>query len=73
MNELEKDKTLLVNQGKTIFVFTNNGQVFKFSGVKNFTNTTTGFEFDYFGKASKTKNHAIFNNTSVAGYSIKNG
>ena len=55
-----------------IFVFTNNGQVFKFDGVENFSNTTTGFEFDYFGKMSQSKNHAVFNNTSVSGYSIKN-
>lgn len=53
-----------------LVVFTNNGQTFVFHGVKNFTNTTTGFKFDYVGKMTGVARHAVFNNTSVAGYAL---
>lgn len=54
-----------------VVVFTNNGQTFLFKGVENFTNTTTGFKFDYFGQMTQVERHAVFNNTSVAGYALK--
>ncbi|MFA6719296.1 MAG: hypothetical protein WCS15_09450 [Prevotella sp.] len=53
-----------------LVVFTNNGQTFVFHGVKNFTNTTTGFKFDYVGKMTSVSRRAVFNNTSVAGYAL---
>lgn len=54
-----------------LIVFTNNGQTFLFKGVMNFTNTTTGFKFDYHGVMTNQDRHAVFNNTSVAGYALK--
>lgn len=55
---------------QTLVVFTNNGQTYHFRGVDNFKPTTTGFSFDYTGKATGVKRQATFNNTSVAGYAI---
>ena len=55
---------------KELVVFTNNGQTFVFHGVENFTNTTTGFKFDYVGKMTGVSRQAVFNNTSVAGYAL---
>lgn len=54
-----------------LIVFTNNGQTFMFKGVQNFTNTTTGFKFDYFGQMTQVQRQAVFNNTCVAGYAMK--
>ena len=54
-----------------LIVFTNNGQTYFFSGVENFKPTTTGFSFDYVGKATGVKRSAMFNNTSAAGYALK--
>lgn len=56
---------------KELVVFTNNGQTFLFKRVKNFTNNTTGFSFDYHGVMTKVDRHAVFNNTSVCGYALK--
>lgn len=53
-----------------LIVFTNNGQTYYFAGVEDFKPTTTGFAFDYVGKATGVKRHAVFNNTSAAGYAI---
>ena len=55
---------------KELVVFTNNGKTFVFHGVENFTNTTTGFKFDYVGKMTGVSRHSVFNNTSVAGYAL---
>jgi len=55
---------------KELVVFTNNGQTFVFHEVENFTNTTTGFKFDYVGKMTGVSRHSVFNNTSVAGYAL---
>lgn len=54
----------------TLTVFTNNGQVFMFKNVIDFTNTTTGFKFSYIGEMTGVKRNAVFNNTSVAGYAL---
>lgn len=54
-----------------LVVFTNNGQTFMFKNVTNFTNTTTGFAFDYHGVMTDVDRHAVFNNTCVSGYAIK--
>lgn len=54
-----------------LVVFTNNGQTFLFKGVTNFSETTTGFKFDYFGERTQVTRSAVFNNTCVAGYAIK--
>ena len=56
---------------KELIVFTNMGQTFMFKGVTNFTNTTTGFKFDYHGVMTDTDRSATFNNTCVAGYALK--
>lgn len=56
---------------KELIVFTNNGQTYLFRGVTNFTNTTTGFAFDYHGVMTAQDRHAVFNNTSVAGYALR--
>ena len=56
---------------KELIVFTNNGQTFMFHDVTEFTNTTTGFKFKYFGKMTQVYREATFNNTSVAGYALK--
>ena len=56
---------------KELIVFTNMGQTFMFKGVINFTNTTTGFKFDYHGIMTDTDRSATFNNTCVAGYALK--
>lgn len=63
---------------KELIVFTNMGQTFMFKGVTNFTNTTTGFKFDYHGVMTDTDravainvSSATFNNTCVAGYALK--
>lgn len=53
-----------------LIVFTNNGQTYYFNGVENFRPTTTGFSFDYLGKATGVKRSAVFNNTSTAGYAL---
>lgn len=55
---------------QVLTVFTNNGQTYRFEGVTEFTNTTTGFRFKYLGRNSGTINEATFNNTSTAGYSF---
>ena len=54
-----------------LIVFTNNGQTYLFKGVENFRPTTTGFSFDYFGVATSVKRSALFNNTSTAGYALR--
>lgn len=54
----------------TLTIFTNNGQVFMFKHVIDFTNTTTGFKFSYVGEMTGVKRNAVFNNTSVAGYAL---
>lgn len=56
---------------KRIFIFTNTGGCFKFENVVNFTHTTNGFEFDYYGLMSEETSHAVFNNTATCGYSYK--
>lgn len=43
-----------------LIVFTNNGQTYHFKGVENFRPTTTG-----------VKRSAVFNNTSTAGYALR--
>lgn len=54
-----------------LIVFTNNGQTYHFKGVENFKPTTTGFSFDYVGVATGDKRSAMFNNTSTAGYALR--
>lgn len=49
-------------------VFTNMGRTFVFENVSNFGFYAQGFEFDYVGASTGKKQHANFNNTSVAGY-----
>ncbi|MDT2984497.1 hypothetical protein [Enterococcus casseliflavus] len=54
-----------------LIIFTNNGQTYHFKGVENFKPTTTGFSFDYVGVATEVKRSAMFNNTSTAGYALR--
>ena len=54
-----------------LIVFTNTGQTYFFDNVENFRPTTTGFSFDYVGKATGLRRHAVFNNTSTSGYALK--
>lgn len=54
----------------TIVVYTNNAQTLVFHNIENFTVTSTGFSFDYKGKLTNIKRHAVFNNTSTAGYAL---
>ena len=54
-----------------LIVFTNNGQTYHFNGVTDFKPTTTGFSFKYFGKATQVERFAVFNNTSTAGYALR--
>lgn len=54
----------------TIVVYTNNAQTLVFHNIENFTVTSTGFSFDYKGKLTSVKRHAVFNNTSTAGYAL---
>lgn len=54
-----------------LIVFTNNGQTYHFKGVECFRPTTTGFSFDYVGVATGVKRSAMFNNTSTAGYALR--
>lgn len=54
----------------TVVIYTNNAQTLVFHGVDNFQVTSTGFGFDYTGKATGVTRHAIFNNSSTAGYAI---
>lgn len=61
---------IATNTEQTLVVFTNNGQTYHFYGVENFKPTTTGFTFEYTGKATGVIRQATFNNTSVAGYAI---
>lgn len=59
-----------------LIVFTNNGQTYHFHEVINFRPTTTGFSFEYVGKATGVLCKAVFNNTSTAGYAtaeVENG
>lgn len=56
---------------KELIVFTNNGQTYHFDNVEGFRPTTTGFSFSYVGKASGVRRHAVFNNTSTAGYALR--
>lgn len=58
-------------EGQELIVFTNNGQTYLFSNVTNFTTTTTGFKFTYEGKMTGATREATFNNTSVAGFTLK--
>lgn len=60
------------NSGKetTVVVYTNNAQTLVFHCVDNFQVTSTGFGFDYTGKATGVTRHAVFNNSSTAGYAI---
>lgn len=53
-----------------LIVFTNNGQTYHFKDIKEFSPTTTGFSFTYFGMATNKTRKAVFNNTSVAGFAI---
>lgn len=53
-----------------LVVFTNNGQTYHFHDIENFRPTTTGFSFEYTGKATGVKRRAVFNNTSTAGYAL---
>jgi len=53
-----------------LIVFTNNGQTYYFNNVTDFRPTTTGFSFNYTGKATGVKRSAVFNNTSTAGYAL---
>ncbi|MET1928425.1 hypothetical protein ABXM71_09050 [Enterococcus faecium] len=53
-----------------LIVFTNNGQTYHFHEVENFKPTTTGFGFEYLGKATGVHRSAVFNNTSAAGYAL---
>lgn len=55
---------------RTLTIFTNNGQTFMFKHVTDFKYTTTGFEFSYTGNTTGVERHAVFNNTSVAGYAL---
>ena len=54
-----------------LIVFTNNGQTYHFKDVENFRPTTTGFSFDYVGVATGVKRSSMFNNTSTAGYALR--
>lgn len=54
----------------TVVIYTNNAQTLVFHGVDNFQVTSTGFGFDYTGKATGVTRHAVFNNSSTAGYAI---
>lgn len=54
-----------------LIIFTNNGQTYHFKGVENFKPTTTGFSFNYVGVATGVKRSAMFNNTSTAGYALR--
>lgn len=54
-----------------LIVFTNNGQTYHFHEVINFRPTTTGFSFEYVGKATGVLRKAVFNNTSTA--EVENG
>lgn len=54
-----------------LIVFTNNGQTYFFNNVSDFKPTTTGFSFNYVGKATAVKRSSMFNNTSTAGYALK--
>ena len=56
---------------KEVIVWTNTGASLIFKGVTMFKYTTQGFEFDYFGMSTGQHRHAVFNNTSVAGYAVK--
>ncbi|WP_125607279.1 hypothetical protein [Lapidilactobacillus bayanensis] len=53
-----------------LIVFTNNGQTYHFNDVIDCRPTTTGFSFDYTGKATGVTRSAVFNNTSTAGYAL---
>ena len=53
-----------------LIVLTNNGQRFRFKDIKEFRTTTTGFEFTYFGMKTHKTRKAVFNNTSVAGFTV---
>lgn len=57
-------------QETTVVVYTNNAQTLIFHGVSNFQVTSTGYGFDYLGKATGITRHAVFNNASTAGYAI---
>lgn len=59
-----------IEKETTVVVYTNNAQTLVFHGVNNFQVTSTGFGFDYTGKATGVTRHAIFNNSSTAGYAI---
>ena len=56
-----------------LIIFTNNGQTYHFKEVADFRPTTTGFSFSYVGAATGVKRSAVFNNTSTAGYALREG
>lgn len=70
VNVVEREN-LRGKQMKELIVFTNNGQTYHFNGVTDFRPTTTGFSFNYFGKATQLTRSAVFNNTCVAGYALR--
>lgn len=53
-----------------LIVLTNNGQKFHFKDIKEFRPTTTGFEFTYVSRATHKIRKAVFNNTSVVGFTV---
>ena len=65
-----EDENMSNNSDMTLTIFTNNGQSFMFKHVTDFKYTTTGFEFSYTGEMTGVERHAVFNNTSVAGYAL---
>ena len=74
MTNRRKNVLFLCNKGEMkmeLIVFTNNGQTYHFNGVTDFKPTTTGFSFKYFGKATQVERFAVFNNTSTAGYALR--
>ncbi|MEG0239497.1 MAG: hypothetical protein RR643_05035 [Anaerorhabdus sp.] len=63
-------KEELVEPGKELIVFSNNGQTYVFQNVTGFKPTTTGFSFSYTGVATGITRKATFNNTSTSGYAL---
>lgn len=59
-----------MHQEFDVIVFTNEGATYRFFNVNNFKKTEKGIDFWYVGKSTGTTRNAIFNNTSMAGYSI---
>lgn len=65
-----KEEKMSDKLNRTLVIFTNNGQSFMFKHVTDFKYTTTGFEFSYAGEMTGVERHAVFNNTSIAGYAL---